>query len=495
MTACAGTVLFGGWTGSTNAETWEWNGSTWSQRTTATVPASRYGHATAFHAATGRTVMVDGMRDTPETLAFDGTDWTSLEPAPMHLTAPVLAAEPGSGRVLAFSNGVVSGQFESWTFGGTSWNRLPTSGPTQNNGFALAADPVRQRLVMFGGATNTVVNFTWEWNGTAWASVPSFVLPPARSYAGLAFDAVSAKILLFGGRNAQTILGDTWHWDGVTWTQLFPPAAPAARAQHAMATDPANQQVVLFGGSGTQAVPNTFLNDTWLWNGSQWLPAASGPPARFAAAMTFDAGRQRVVLHGGAAGTTSPQFDDTWEWDGAAWSQLATATNTTLRSNHALAFDTARGRLLLHGGLECVGSCGYLADTWLLTTTVASSAAFGTTCSGPVPPRLHSDSPYSGNRAFCFTVDSAPALAPCLIALSLQVSAPLGAPCSLYLLQPITSVFQLANASGTAQLRVPVPESPLLRGLQLFGRAGVLDGVGPLGGLSLTNGRAVTVGD
>src|SRR5688572_19775570 len=56
-------VLFGGISGSAGpllAETWEWDGATWSQRSPATSPAARFAHAVAFDAARGRTVLFGG---------------------------------------------------------------------------------------------------------------------------------------------------------------------------------------------------------------------------------------------------------------------------------------------------------------------------------------------------------------------------------------------------------------------------------------------------
>jgi len=61
-----------------------------------------------------------------------------------------------------------------------------------------------------------------------------------------------------------------------------------ARAGHAMAYDAARGQVVLFGGWNGGP-----LSDTWVWDGSNWVPkfSASRPPARFAHAMAYDAAR------------------------------------------------------------------------------------------------------------------------------------------------------------------------------------------------------------
>src|SRR6202034_3598893 len=51
-----------------------------------------------------------------------------------------------------------------------------------------------------------------------------------------------------------------------SWYQQSPPASPPERYIHAMTYDAGHGQVVMFGGFGTSG----YLNDTWLWNGSNW---------------------------------------------------------------------------------------------------------------------------------------------------------------------------------------------------------------------------------
>jgi hypothetical protein len=55
-----------------------------------------------------------------------------------------------------------------------------------------------------------------------------------------------------------------------------------------------------------------------------------------------------VILFGGYVGNA--KLSDTWEWDGTNWAQKAPPTSPSARSDHALAFDSARGKLVLFGG-------------------------------------------------------------------------------------------------------------------------------------------------
>jgi hypothetical protein len=95
----------------------------------------------------------------------------------------------------------------------------------------------------------------------------------------------------------------------------------------------------------------------WGQCGQDWSQtAAIGPSARTGHAMAYDSARGRVVLFGGSGGTSPP--GDTWEWDGATWTMRAT-TGPSPRSLHAMAYDSGRGVTVLFGG-----NIPGLADTW-----------------------------------------------------------------------------------------------------------------------------------
>lgn len=72
------TVLFGGDDGSRLNDTWEWDGSTWAERTPATSPSARRDPAMAYDAARGVTVLFGGDDGSPlsDTWEWDGSSWT-----------------------------------------------------------------------------------------------------------------------------------------------------------------------------------------------------------------------------------------------------------------------------------------------------------------------------------------------------------------------------------------------------------------------------------
>lgn len=138
------------------------------------------------------------------------------------------------------------------------------------------------------------------------------------------------------------------------WTLLDAPG-PGARGKHAMTFDAGRGRLVLFGG-----FDGSHRGDTWEWVGSAWsLVAASGPSARQSPAMAYDSRRVRTLLFGGN-GSGQPYLGDTWEWNGAAWTIRSSGGGPSGRYSHAMVYDSLRERAVLFGGYD-----GALkGDTW-----------------------------------------------------------------------------------------------------------------------------------
>src|SRR5687768_2205109 len=80
----------------------------------------------------------------------------------------------------------------------------------------------------------------------------------------------------------------------------------------------------------------------------QWMEARH-LTQRSAAAMAYDSARERTVLFGGIRHDV--QLNETWEWDGNVWLLRDSASSPPPRSRSALAYDAARRRIVLFGGL------------------------------------------------------------------------------------------------------------------------------------------------
>ena len=169
---------------------------------------------------------------------------------------------------------------------------------------------------------------------------------------------------MFGGADAARVRDDTWSWDGRRWS-LESWRGPGPRTFPAMAWDAARGEALLFGGRrvlfGKEGERGTFLGDTWALGRNGWRRIdATGPQARAEAAVAYDAARGVVVLFGGYndEGGASSRLGDTWEWNGARWTLRAT-DGPAPRSGAAMAWDARSGDVVLFGG-----SGGPRDDTW-----------------------------------------------------------------------------------------------------------------------------------
>src|SRR5688500_5531731 len=82
----------------------------------------------------------------------------------------------------------------------------------------------------------------------------------------------------------------------------------------------------------------------WLWTQKQDI----GPSPRYGHAMAYDAARQRVALFGGLAGGIAT--NDTWEWNAGDWTQVSDM-GPAPRWHPGMTYDDARQRFVLFGGL------------------------------------------------------------------------------------------------------------------------------------------------
>jgi hypothetical protein len=246
--------------------------------------------------------------------------------------------------------------------------KLPANSPPARSFPVMAYDTARGQDVLFGGEAannSTQLMDTWVWDGSNWTQKSPANSPPAGGYA-MAYDALRQQVVLFGGGNA-----DTWVWDGSNWTLKSPANRPPPRGGHAMAYDAAHGQVVMFGGSGSD--PLSDLGDTWVWDGSNWTQKtpANRPGARAEHAMAYDSAHGQVVLFGGAPNTAGRTFEflsDTWVWDGFNWTQKSPANSPVARRLPGMSSEPTRGLVLLFGGTVMGTTPGVefpVSDTWI----------------------------------------------------------------------------------------------------------------------------------
>jgi len=192
-------VLFGGYTNGDvrNGQTWEWNGSAWTLRSSSEPP--RAGHAMAYDASRGVTVLFGG-----------GTN-----------------------------SGVSS---ETWEWNGSAWTLRSSSGPSPRYGLAMAYDAGRGVTMLFGGraADLAPLGDTWAYGLAAESS---------GTLSGLVTHAVTGQALV-GVQVSVTGRLTTTGADGRYQLAYIPPGLYTA-AFNASGFNPESVQVTIAAGATT----------------------------------------------------------------------------------------------------------------------------------------------------------------------------------------------------------------------------------------------------
>ena len=243
-------VLFGGsLTGQATvtelvSDTWTWDGSVWAQATPSSAPSARYAHAMA---TVGDKIILFGgvggddagpTSHLADTWQWDGSNWTQLMIAGPTARAGHAMVPYGAGALLF--GGDESGASDTWMFANGAWSRVATDLPVARFRHGMADRG--SSVVMFGGqpsaSTEPLID-TWAWDGGAWGFVEDGGGASARLLSSLA--PFGGDVVLFGGwglapgGSAAGALADTWRWDGAAWSMLSPAQSPRARSGHAMA--------------------------------------------------------------------------------------------------------------------------------------------------------------------------------------------------------------------------------------------------------------------
>jgi flagellin-like hook-associated protein FlgL len=284
------TVMFGGYDGNNNlSDTWEWDGSAWSTFSPVPGPPAAVGQGMAFDSARGVSVLLINS----VTWEWDDSTWT-LHPtasAPSARTWTAMTYDSMRKQVVLFGGQAGGGALlgDTWTYDGINWTkRSVASAPSPRFGMAMTFDSDRGVVVLFGGRTvDQRMNDTWEWDGATWTQRNPVTVPLTRFWHSMAYDAQLGKTVMFGGdkfgpSEALGPINDTWLWDGTNWTRDWTAGAPSPRAGLSMAYDSSIAQIVLFGGTD-ESTPGVYSNETWELGPGNSSPAGS-PAVSFSAA-------------------------------------------------------------------------------------------------------------------------------------------------------------------------------------------------------------------
>lgn len=347
----------------------EWTFAAW--------PAARSEHHLAYDAARAVSVLFGG-RDASgvllnDTWTWDGTTWREMATAaaPSARTQGAMAYDAARQRVVLFG-GQVGGvnNRETWEWDGAAWSLRSTTGPSARFAHTMVYDSAIQRVVVFGGQdSSNLQGDSWSWDGTtgAWTQIPTTITPGQGGVTGhqhaSSYDSARSRHVLFSVQGGAV----TWERTGNNWSLFSNSAPPAGRAKATMAFVPGlggNGASVLFGGNGGGSSDTNL----WAWNGASWSVAQAssvqGPGPREGHTMAYDSARGVVLMFGGSVpgGGTASANNETWEWSASTgWKQVMVPTP---RESHAMAYDAARGEMVLFGGIVSNGGT-VSQETWV----------------------------------------------------------------------------------------------------------------------------------
>ena len=193
--------------------------------------------------------------------------------------------------------------------------------------------------------------------------------PGQRAGHALAYHAGLAAMCLIGGddEGPDRPREEPWLWNGREWTMRRMGDGPGVASLVVAASDPERKSVLIFGGFSVLGRQRYGPPMGELWEltaeGAWRRPPAEGlqPGPRHHHAGAFDSARGRFVIYGGID-STDTWVRDVWEWDRTRWHRIQTPSGPGERAHHAMCFDGKRGRVVLRGGTN--PSKARPTDTW-----------------------------------------------------------------------------------------------------------------------------------
>ncbi len=131
----------------------------------------------AYDAARGIVLLfggTGGAGGTADTWTWDGATWTPLYPltSPPPRVGAVMAYDSVNERIVLYGGCLPGPQnclpaYDTWTWDGTTWTRQTLASPSGRHSAGLAAGGP-DRLLLFGGSSLTegALRDTWIWRGT-----------------------------------------------------------------------------------------------------------------------------------------------------------------------------------------------------------------------------------------------------------------------------------------------------------------------------------------
>lgn len=354
-------------------DTWVYDNDDWTELNPPTSPSARHLAAMAYDPIRDRMVMYGGFsvaadgltaQDKYDTWEFNGTNWTQVGDEAVKVNRPTLAFDAARNQMIMLGVDAelktVMYRLDTVT---KAWVKMtPEKLPDCANDSSLVYQTHNNTLMSIGGLCSVAfVDKTWEWNGTTWKEIPTIALDRAISFA-LGYDSLRGMAVMYGGTNVSgnTPKSVTSIYRDDNWQVAVLNTRPSPRTLFSFVSDPATQTVWLLGGLNEYS--NSYVADFWGYRNGQWFTrsAAGFPPNCDAPLAAFDSNRSKVVY---ACWLSTDVEIEVYEFDGTAFTKITTTKDRPdVRRFGTLVYDETLKKTVLFGGYD---GADYRDDTWV----------------------------------------------------------------------------------------------------------------------------------
>ena len=358
---------------------WAWQNGDWRQLDPGTSPPVRQHADMAYDRVRDRVVLFGGYRYAADgktiepmydTWEFDGSTWTEVQglSAGPKVDKPLLAYDIARNETILLGiDTAFKTQMYRWDAAGKAWQKMtPDPLPPCVHESTLTYQVHNQTLVLTGGvcsASTPLADEVWEWNGTTWTKIDAKLngFSQDRTTGSAAvYDTKYHRFVRYGGLTTFGTLTESATYALVPprWISLTSPSRPSPRSLSTMRRDPVRNVLWLMGGLSEFSIGSsvTFHQDFWRYSGDQgWvrIDNRAEPGQCLSPTSAFDTERQVFVL------VCSGQ--NVWEWDGTAWKTFSPKPVPDSRRFAQIVYDQNIKKIVMFGGYDNVN---YRNETW-----------------------------------------------------------------------------------------------------------------------------------
>jgi hypothetical protein len=253
---------------------------------------------------------------------------------------------------------------DTWEYDGQVWQPITTESPDISFAPVMAYDEDRRKVVLFDWQSVSI----WEYD-THWELIQTKTRIAHLDWPAMIYNPLLGKIMIVGEWGDGKAY-ETWVYDGVDleridsshpyldWSAQDYDWSGQARGvdriiSPGLAYDPNNHEIILQPTySWTFALQDNLWGVRLTWQEST-LPNCEFRIFCIVPKLVLDKKHNRIIMFDG---------EKTWEYAGKNWERIDLEVSPPTRTGHAMAYDEARGVVVLFGGSTQDGTL--LNDLW-----------------------------------------------------------------------------------------------------------------------------------